>query len=107
MIADEYAYIGRDNKTRRELLINGNELSSSDKTAITRVTVKIGPYCLDTDVGDNISYSNGIVEMTIGLIENIRKGLYNAEVTVFDGSMTNGKAWGSFTVYVDNWDTCE
>jgi hypothetical protein len=107
MIADENAYIGRDNKIKRALLIDGKTLSNNEKAAITQVTVKIGPHCLDTVVGDNISYSDGVIEMTIGLIEGIRKGMYKAEITVFDALLPNGKAWGSFTVFVDNWDSCD
>ena len=104
---DEYAYIGRDNIIRRTLLIDGKALTSDEKAAITRVTVTVGKSCLDTAVGDNISYSDGVVSLTIGLIEGIRRGLYNAEVTVYDPLMPNGKAWGSFTVYVDHWESCE
>jgi len=104
---DEYAYIGRDNIIRRTLLIDGNALTSDEKAAITRVTVNIGPFCLDTDVGDNISYSDGVVNITVGLITGIKRGKYNAEVTVYDPLMPNGKAWGSFTIYVDNWESCE
>jgi len=107
MIADEYAYIGRDNVIKRSLLIDGKELSSAEKAAVTRVTVKIGPHCLDTVVGDNISYSDGNFEITVGLISGIKAGMYSAEVTVYDAVLLNGKAWGSFTVYVDNWEVCD
>jgi hypothetical protein len=103
---DEYAYIGRDNVIRRTLLIDGKALTNDEKAAVNRVTVGIGPFCLDTVIGDNISYSDGVINLTIGLIEGIKRGKYNAEVTVYDPIMTNGKAWGSFTVYVDTWDAC-
>lgn len=107
MYADEYAYIGRDNIIKRQLLIDGNVLSTEDKAAITRVVVRVGSYCLDTGVGDNITFSDDIVSVQIGLIENIRRGMYNAEITVYDSVMVNGKAWDSFTVFVDNWDACD
>jgi len=107
MIADEYAYIGRDNVINRVLLIDGAVLSSDDKAAITRVTAKFGSYCLDTDVADdNITYSDGTVSLTLGLVSGIKKGLYTVKLIVYDPTMTNGKAWDSFTVFVDNWDAC-
>lgn len=108
MTADEYAYIGRDNVIKRVLLIDGSALSAGEKAAITRVTAKFGSYCLDTAVvDDNISYNDGTVSLTIGLVTGIKKGLYTVELTVYDPTMLNGKAWGSFTVYVDNWESCE
>ena len=107
MIADEYAYIGRDNVIQRVLLVDEEELTSIQKAAITRVTVKIGSFCLDTDDGINIAYSDGVVTMTVGLIEDIRKGTYPADITVYDSSAVNGNAWGSFTVFVDDWGVCD
>lgn len=108
MVADEYAYIGRDNIIRRVLLIDGDALSVAQKAAITKVTVKIGPYCLDTTASeDPIEYSDGTVEIQVGLIPTIKRGMYTAEVTAFDATMPNGKAWGSFTVWVDTWDACD
>jgi hypothetical protein len=107
MLADENAYIGRDNIIRRVLLIDGKTLTNDDIAAINRVTARVGSHCLDTLIGDNISYSDGVVEMTLGLIEGIKRGIYNVEVSVYDPTMTNGKAWGSFTVWIDNWESCE
>ena len=106
MYADEYAYIGRENVIKRQLLIDGNVLSEGDKAAINRVVVRIGPYCLDTSVGENIEFSGDTVSIKVGRIPNIRRGMYNAEITVYDGALVNGKAWDSFTVFVDSWDTC-
>jgi len=105
MIVDEYAYIGRDNVIRRTLLIDGKELTEGQKTAVQRVTVKIGPYCLDTDESDDpIEYDDGVVNIQIGLVEDIKRGYYTAKITVYDTVYVNGKAWGSFTVFVENWN---
>ena len=107
MIADEYAYIGRDNVIQRVLLVDGEELTEIQKLAITRVTVKVGSYCLDTEDGVNINYDDGVVSITAGLIDGIRKGTYTADVTVYDSSIINGNAWGSFTIFVDDWGVCD
>lgn len=105
MIVDEYAYIGRDNVIRRTLLIDGEELTADQKTAIERVTVKIGSYCLDTlESDDPIELDDGVVNVQVGLIPDIKRGYYTAEITVYDTVYTNGKAWGSFTVFVQNWN---
>jgi hypothetical protein len=109
MSAPEKAYIGRDNVTKRVLRIDGKELTSDEKLAVTRVVVNIGSHCLDTlDSNEqNISYAGGVVSMTIGLIENIRPGKYVGKMTVYDNELANGKAWGSFNIEVYPWSECD
>lgn len=105
MIIDEYAYIGRDNIIRRALLIDGVALTNIEKAAVERVTLKLGQYCLDTDDSDDpIEYVDGVVNIQVGLIPELKRGTYTAEMTVYDTVYTNGKAWGSFTVLVEEWN---
>lgn len=103
----ETVYIGRANVIRRTLQEDGEDLAAPAQSAITRVMVAFGPYCVDTDeAADPISYSSGVVEMQLGLLPGIAEGQHDALITAFDASTPEGYAWGRFEVSIEPWPVC-
>ena len=107
MARAENVYIGRANIIRRELQVNGAEMTTQQKAAVTKVQVRIGTHCLDTtNIADPISYSGGVVEMQLGLIPDLAEADDEALMIVYDAVYTQGKAWGSFPVSIKAWGAC-
>lgn len=107
MQISERVYLERDNTIVRELLKNGSPLSSSDKTAITRVQAWFDDdVCLDTDDEDGtIEYdsSTGYVTIQAGNVSGLENGKHTVKLTVFDSENTNGLAWGSWVAHIRDW----
>ena len=108
MARAENVYIGRANIIRRELQVNGAEMTTQQKAAVTKVQVRIGTHCLDTtNIADPISYADGVVEMQLGLIPGLEASeSEEALMIVYDAVYTQGKAWGSFPVVIKAWGAC-
>lgn len=103
-IEREAAYVGRENRIRRTLRINGAELTQDQRDAVTRVVATWGSIALDTDVqSDPISYIDGVVELQPGLATGIAEGEFDVKLTVFDAVSVQGRAWGHFVMDVWPW----
>lgn len=103
----ETIYLGRDNEVRRVLTANGQPLSAQQQAAVTRVVVRVGDVCLDTDVAmDPIEYVDGVVTLKLGLSEELKPGMCNARLTVYDQANPNGLAFGDFALQVVAWGVC-
>ena len=103
------AYIGRGNYQRLELRQDG-ELVAED--AVTRVTFKFGPYCLDTEAESPpapiaLTSNATVVEMQLGLVDNIKPGPYTGKLTVYDNPHPTGIAWTHVPLLVEVWPACE
>ena len=104
---DEIAYIGRANAIVRELQAQDAPIDAATADAITRVVLRFGPYCIDSDVaGDPISYADGRVTLQLGLVPGLEQGVYTARMTVYDAANPEGLAWGEFRVRVLPWEAC-
>jgi len=104
----EFAWVGRANVIRRALTDEGEELSSSDQEAITKVAASFGDFCLDTDTTPDLAeYEDGVVSLVIGKTPGIVAGLYRVNLTVFDAATPEGYAWGKFNLIVRAEEDCE
>ena len=104
----ETVYIGRGNKI--SLLLKAREVDSADATdqdisATTKMELKVGgltissastPSAFDwtTDGAD------GILNLDIGTISGLKKGLFRARLTVYDLTYPNGWVWDEFMLNV-------
>ena len=104
-MATLYAWVGRANRQRLQLLQDGSSVTSG---AVTRAVFKFGDYCLDTDEADPIALVDGatVVEMQLGLVSGLRRGTIPGKLTIYDNINTNGIAWGDSLVVVEPWDVC-
>jgi len=97
----ETAWVGRANEVRRVLTKNGAELSSDEKTAVSKVEVRLSQTAVDTNSDPNVvSYDNGIVSIRFGRISGIEAGTHRATLVVYDSNTPDGYNWGFFTVNV-------
>ena len=104
----EQAWINHANTIRRVLRAASDDLDSTQQAAVTRVVARIGGTCIDTDVAaDPIEYSDGAVEMQLGLVPGITPGFKTVRLVVYDAETPEGKAWGEFRVRVHAWEGCE
>lgn len=101
-------YIGRDNGTQWQLQ---EDCTNVDGTTVTRVTLNIPDHgdgvCLDSDSSPAlISISDaGVVSAEIGTQVDT-EGFYDAYLTVYTASDTNGIAWATFKLQVKSWQVC-
>ena len=104
----EQAWINRANTIRRVLRADSGDLDGDQQAAITRVVARVDGHCLDTDeAADPIEYSDGAVEMQLGLVPGITPGFKTVRLVVYDAETPEGKAWGEFRVRVHAWEGCE
>ena len=103
------AYIGRANARTIELTQGGAPVSAN---AITRVILRLGDSCLDTDEPtDPISLQNNATElyMQLGLWDSAVVGTMTGHLVVYDAEATEGLAWPegeTISVTFVNWDVC-
>ena len=103
----EQAWINRANTIRRVLRDASGDLDRTQQAAITRVVARVDGHCLDTyKAADPIEYSDGAVEMQLGLVPGITPGFKTVRLSVYDAETPEGKAWGEFRVRVQKWEDC-
>jgi hypothetical protein len=104
----ETVYIGRANVIRRVLQANDADLTEVQQSAVTRVQFAFGTHCLDTaNVSDPISYADGVVEMQLGLVAGLEAAKnVVGRLIVYDAVTPEGKAWGSVTLQIVEWEAC-
>jgi len=97
----ETAWIGRANEVRRELTKNGAELSSAEKTSVSKVEVRVSRFTVDTATKPEVvSYANGVVSIRFGRISGLEPGTHRVTLIAFDPTAPEGYNWGFFTVNV-------
>jgi len=107
MAKSEKIYIDRDNLIQRQLTKAGAELSQADKDAITEAQIYIGGICWKASVSDAVTVDDGYVILQLGPEETLPDaGTYTAYITIFDADTTDGYAWGSFKVDIEEWPGC-
>jgi hypothetical protein len=99
-------HIGRANRQRLRLEQDGEIVTPA---AVTRAQFKFGPYCLDTAGADPIALTDSatVVEMQAGLTPELKAGVYQGKLTIFDNLHPEGIAWASASVIVKPWQGCE
>lgn len=99
------AHIGRANRTRLQLLRDGEVVTAN---TITRAQFRFGTWCLDTNTDSIISLidNNTVVEIQLGRVTGITPGTYRGLLTVYDASHPQGIAWATVTVTAANWPVC-
>ena len=104
----ETVYIGRDNEI--SLYLKAREASSADATeqdisASTRMTLKVGDLTIDSSAYSSAfdwttDGADGILNLDIGTISGLKKGLFRARLTVYDLTYPNGWVWDEFMLNV-------
>ena len=103
------AFIGRGN-TRTLTLTQGG--ATVAENAITRVVMRLGANCLDTDApSDPFDLVNNAtqVEMKLGLWEHAAAGTLEGHLVVYDALSPEGLAWPeleTISVTFHDWEVC-
>ena len=103
------AFIGRANARTIEILQGGAAVTEN---AITRVVLRLGAQCLDTDsLTDPIELRNNATELylQLGLWEHATAGTVTGHLVVYDATATEGLAWPedeTITVTFVDWPAC-
>lgn len=100
------AYIGRENEHQYRLLQNGQPVVEG---AVSRVRIKFGPYCLDTDQPDDPIEvdAEGVVTFRPGMVEGLQRGMYEGQLVVYDNPSPEGIVWDSVIVTAVPSPACE
>ena len=100
-----WAYIGRENVEKLELLHNGERVP---KNSITRAIIRFGTYCLDTELHNEIELTEDaqVLEIKLGLIPDLVSGKYKSYITIYPNLAEDGIAWASANVRVAEWPVC-
>lgn len=98
------AYAPRDNEVVRELLIDGNSLTTEQQNAITDVHIHIGDVCIKMSDGD-ITLDGGVITVRLGKF--VDAGVHKAKVTVYSIDHQDGIAWEYWLVIVEAWEVCD
>ena len=97
----ERTYVGHDNTI--DLLLKADGVAQ-DLSEVTRMTLEVSTKTVDSDVsGDAFDWAPGTtgkVILTLGA-EGLSVGTWQATLTVYDGSNTNGIVWGTFNLIVE------
>ena len=95
----ETTYIGRDNSTDLTLETNGVAIDASILTRAV-VSLKSGNASLNIDSASqsslfNFTSGNGVIKIKLGLATGLAVGEYQASLTVYDATNTQGIVWGN------------
>jgi len=95
---NENSYIGRDNST--DLLLEADNVAI-DATVLTRAVVNLksdtGSLDVDSDVEATLfdfTTGGGVVKIKLGLAIGVAVDEYQAKLTIYDASNTQGIVWG-------------
>ena len=96
----ENVYNGHDNTI--DLLLKAEGVAE-DLSSVTRMTLEVSTTTVDSDVSgsafDWAPGTTGKVILTLGA-EGLAVGTYQATLTVYDTTNTNGIVWGTFILIV-------
>ena len=97
----EVTYLGHDNTI--DLLLKADGVAQS-LSGVTRMTLEVGTVTVDSDVsGSAFDWAPGVTGKLILALgaEGLTEGTWQATLTVYDASNTNGIVWGTFNLIVE------
>ena len=97
----ERTYAGHDNTI--DLLLKANGVAQN-LSGVTRMTLEVSTKTVDSDVsGDAFDWDTGTTGKVILALgaEGLTEGTWQATLTVYDSSNTNGIVWGTFPLIVE------
>jgi len=102
-----YGYIDRENIEGLTLEIDGGTVPAE---TVTKVTLKFGDYCIDTDNDSDQIYftdsNNQAISIKLGQVDSIAVGRYSGTLTIYDAETVNGLAWIRVKVEIFAWAVC-